>query len=91
MSEPVQLKIKVVPGAATSQLCGWLGDILKIRVNAPPEKGKANKEVERLLAETFSLPVSNVQVAKGKQSPYKTVLIIEISHKEIVKCLEDRL
>ncbi len=46
----ITLKVKVVPGASRTQLSGWLGDMLKVRVSAPPEKGKANAAVEALLA-----------------------------------------
>jgi uncharacterized protein (TIGR00251 family) len=37
--------VKVVPGSSRDQIMGWLGDPLKIKVTAPPEKGKANEAV----------------------------------------------
>jgi len=36
-------KIRVQPGAARNEIVGVQGDALKIKINAPPLKGKANK------------------------------------------------
>ena len=43
------LAIKVVPNASKTEVTGWLGDSLKIRLQATPQDGKADKalKVER--------------------------------------------
>jgi uncharacterized protein (TIGR00251 family) len=45
------LRVKVVPGASRAGIVGLYGDRLKVKVTAPPEDGKANAEVERLVRE----------------------------------------
>ena len=48
-SSPVtRLTVKVVPGASSSAIAGWLGDSLRMRLSAAPERGKANAAVEKL-------------------------------------------
>jgi uncharacterized protein (TIGR00251 family) len=70
-----RLKVKVVPGSSRSVIAGWLEETLKVRVAAPPEKGKANKSVESLIADSLGLPRSSVTVISGKTSPNKTIEI----------------
>jgi uncharacterized protein (TIGR00251 family) len=69
------IQVKVVPKASRDEIAGWLGDRLKIRVSAPPERGKANAAVEKLLAETLGLPPSAVRVVAGATTPLKAVEI----------------
>ena len=79
-----KLKLKVVPGASRTELSGWLGDMLKIRVSAPPEKGKANGAVERLLAEKLGLPKSAITITAGKSAQKKIVEIQGLSSSEVM-------
>ena len=69
----VLLKVKVVPGASRSEIAGWLGDTLKIRVSAPPEKGKANKAILELLCEVLAVPVSEITIKSGSASAHKVL------------------
>lgn len=42
-----RLSLKLVPGSSRDEVVGWLGDSLKVKVKAPPEKGRANKKRRR--------------------------------------------
>ncbi len=70
-----RLQIKVVPGAARDAFSGRLDDHLKLRINATPEKGKANAAVESLIAKTLGLPKSAVRIVAGHSSARKTIQI----------------
>lgn len=78
-----KLKLKVVPGASNTRIAGWLGDALKIRVVAAPEKGKANKEVLGLLSEVLSVPMVNLSLVSGLNSPHKNLEVTGLSLIEI--------
>ncbi len=68
-----RLKVKAVPGASRSEIVGRLGEALKVRVAAPPEGGKANREILDLLATKLGLPASGVSLVSGASSPAKVV------------------
>lgn len=78
------LKLKVVPGASRSEIVGWLGDMLKVKVSAPPEKGKANAAVEVLLARALNLPISSVRIIAGTGSRHKLIEVHGLSNYEIL-------
>jgi len=72
----VSLTVKVVPGSSRTELAGRMGDgTLKIRVAAPPEKGKANAELCAFLAAELSVPKSAVAVVSGHTARLKRVRI----------------
>ena len=80
-----KLKLKVVPGASGSGISGWLGDALKIRVAAPPEKGKANAAVATLVCEALGLPHGAARIVSGGNSLQKVIEVRGLSHSEILE------
>jgi uncharacterized protein (TIGR00251 family) len=72
----VRLKVKVVPKSGRSELTGRMADgTLKARVQAPPEKGKANAELCALIARELGVKPRNVVILSGETSQRKTVLV----------------
>ena len=68
-----RLRLRVKPGARKTAILGVHGGALKVAVSAPPERGKANRAVVELLAETLGLPTSAVTIASGEASKDKVV------------------
>jgi hypothetical protein len=73
----------VVPGSSRDKIAAWLGEDLKIRVSAAPEKGQANAAVEKLLAKALQLPKSCVQIVAGHTSTRKTVEVSQLSDEDV--------
>lgn len=69
------LAIKAIPNAPRSEVVGWLGDTLKVKVHAPPVEGKANEELCAFLAEKLDLPKRAVSVLRGDTSRQKSVRV----------------
>jgi hypothetical protein len=86
---PTRLAIKVVPGASRSELCGWLGDMLKVRISAAPEKGKANVAVVALLADRLGISKKSLTIVSGKSSQQKLVEIHGLSILDVMQKLND--
>lgn len=68
-----RLRLRVSAGASRSRVLGAHAGALKVSVKAPPERGKANREVLALVAEAFSLAPSDVALLAGETSPNKVV------------------
>ena len=84
------LKIKVVPGSSRSKVDGWLGEFLKIRVSAKPERGKANEAVVSLLAETLAIAKQDISISYGASSSRKYIKISNLTDLEIHSRLPPR-
>jgi uncharacterized protein len=70
---PARLRVRVSPGARRPELVGRLGNAWKLRVSAPPERGRANDEVVALLAAGLGLARSEVRVVAGQTTRDKVV------------------
>jgi uncharacterized protein (TIGR00251 family) len=69
----VRLRLRVSAGASRRRILGVHGGALKLSVKAPPEKGRANRDVLALVAEAFGLAPSDVEFVSGETSPDKVV------------------
>jgi uncharacterized protein YggU (UPF0235/DUF167 family) len=74
-----RLRLKVVPGSSRTEIVGWLGERLKIRVAAAPEGGKANAAIEAYLVRVLNTPRNGVRIVAGHGSAYKTVEVQGLS------------
>ena len=83
------LQVKVSPGASSNEAKSWSDEVLKVRVKAPPEKGKANKELRRFLAKLLGLAPSQVTVRSGETSRNKILAIGGLTKSELTDRLKE--
>ena len=77
------IPIKVVPSSSRNKICGWYGKQIKIKVQAPPEGGKANKAVLDLIDRTFGFKKSDIRIVSGETSVDKVVEVIGLSEEDL--------
>jgi len=70
-----RLAVWVQPGARKSEVAGAYQGRLKLKIQAPPVDGKANKAVEKFVASLFGLRPSQVRLENGQSSRSKTLLL----------------
>ncbi|MBN2315495.1 MAG: DUF167 domain-containing protein [Sedimentisphaerales bacterium] len=86
--EGVVFTAKIVPGSSGStRVCGLLDGMLKVKVAAPPEKGKANQCLLKFLAKELGVKKNAVSILSGKTNPVKRVKIVGITAKTLSKKL----
>ena len=83
----VRLHLRVAPGASRPAIVGRLGDAWKIRVAAPPDRGRANDAVVALLADTLGVARPNVRIVAGLASRDKVVEVSAITSREATRRL----
>ncbi len=80
---------KVVPGSSSpTKIAGVLDGMLKIKVAAAPEKGKANQCLIKFLAELLNVKKNSIRIISGQTSPVKQIQISNISIETLLKKLE---
>ena len=87
MEGPTKLTLRVAPGARRGGVVGRRGGVWKIRVAAPPEGGRANDALVRLLADTLAVPRRDVEIVSGHGSRDKIVALAGIGPNEIERRL----
>jgi hypothetical protein len=75
--------IQVIPHASRSEIAGVQEGAFKIKVTAPPVEGAANEACIKLLAKELALKKSQMEISSGAKSRKKTVLVKDISKKEL--------
>ena len=77
------LYVRVTPAAGRDAVLGWQGDALRLSVAAPPERGKANEAVLRLLAEALGLPRQRLRIVRGQTARRKVIAIEGLDEAEV--------
>jgi uncharacterized protein len=70
-----RITVTVAPGAARSELVGRHGDGWRARVAAPPERGRANAALVKLVADALGVAAARVRVVAGHTTRRKIVEI----------------
>jgi len=69
------LKIYLQPKSSKNEIVGPYQDGIKVKVTAPPIKGKANEALIRFLAKELRISPSCIEITKGHHSREKTLSI----------------
>ena len=83
-----RLRVRVAPGARRSSIVGRHGDAWKLSVSAPPEAGRANDAVVKLLAETLQVSRDAVTVLSGHGARDKVVSLGGIEAPDVERRLQ---
>jgi uncharacterized protein (TIGR00251 family) len=77
------LRLKVTPSASRDAVVGWQGDVLRVHVRAPAQRGKANDAVLRLLADALGVERRRLRIVRGETSRQKVVSVDGLDEAEI--------
>jgi len=83
-----RIEVRLLPRAQRSEVVGFEGDVLRVRVTAPPVDGRANTALVALLADALGIAKSDVRVVAGQTSRRKVVALDGITLEETRRRLE---
>ena len=86
----ITISVRVVPNASKSEFAGLYGPSLKVRLNAKPVDGAANKELIRFFSKTFNVAKSCVSIVRGERSKEK-LIAVECREQSIFKSVVETL
>ncbi|OWV67099.1 hypothetical protein ATY76_15810 [Rhizobium sp. R339] len=91
-ADHLRLAIRLTPNAGRDSLDGIEADgeggtLLKARVTAVPEKGRANKALILLVADSLHIPKSSVSLVSG-ETARKKILRIDGDPEDLARKLE---
>ncbi len=69
------LEVRAQPGARREGLVGEWNGLPKLAVAAPPEAGRANEALQRLLADILGLRVAQVSLLRGASARTKAFVV----------------
>lgn len=86
--EGVRLSVKVQPNASRNEVVGEHGGMLKVKIAAIPEGGRANTELVEFMAEVAGLRKADVELVGGPGSRQKVLLLRNTTAEQVHAALE---
>jgi uncharacterized protein len=77
------LSVRLTPRASRDEVTGVVEGALRIRLQAPPVDGKANKALLRFLADLLDLPPSSLAILSGDTGRNKRILIPSLTEEQV--------
>ncbi len=88
VSGGIELAIHVQPKAKRVGIIGQHNQRIRVAVSAPPEGGKANVAVIKLLADELRIPRRQVELIRGTTSRSKDLRVLGVSEDHVWECLQ---
>jgi uncharacterized protein YggU (UPF0235/DUF167 family) len=82
-----RITARVTPRSGRDSLEVGAGGVLSVRVTAPPDEGKANAAVCRVVAGALGVPKSAVAVVRGHTARTKTLEVQGLTDLEVERLL----
>jgi uncharacterized protein len=69
------IHVRLQPRASRDEFAGVVGELLRVRVTAPPIDNRANLHLVEFLAAQFGIAKANIVLAQGHRTRFKVVRI----------------
>jgi len=82
-----KVSLRVYPNAARNEVLGLAEGVLRVKVSAPPVKGKANRELIAFLSQCLGVSKDRLSITSGHTGRNKVIAIEGLSQEEVIQRL----
>jgi uncharacterized protein (TIGR00251 family) len=86
-ADGVVIRVRAQPGTRRNGVTGVREEELCVAVTAPPDRGRANDAIVKVLAETLKVPRSRVKILSGETNRHKRLMVEGVAVDEVVAAL----
>ena len=83
-----KISLRVYPNAPKTEVLESEAGTLRVKLAAPAERGKANRELLAFLSRLLGVSPLSLTITKGRTSRYKTVDVKDLSQDEVTQRLK---
>jgi uncharacterized protein (TIGR00251 family) len=84
---PARITVRLTPRGGRDAIDGWEGDVLRVRVAAPPAESQANESLIRALAKALRVPPTSLSIISGAHARTKTIAISTLDNDDVRRLL----
>ena len=84
-----KISLRIYPNATRNELVGLADGVWRVKISAPPVKGKANKELLVFLSRLLGISEGALTITRGQTSRNKTVAAYGLSLQEALERIQD--
>ncbi|MFC1861301.1 DUF167 domain-containing protein [Chloroflexota bacterium] len=82
-----RLSLRIHPNVARNEVVGMVEGVLRIKIAAPPDKGKANRKLISFLSKCLNVSKDHLDIVSGLTSRNKVIAIEGLDREEALKRL----
>jgi len=78
-----RIAVQVQPNSRKNEIASFEDGVLKVKISAPPVKGKANRELIEFLSDILNISKGSIIIEKGLTSKRKGIVIEGLTQDEV--------
>jgi len=87
LEDKARISVRVYPSAAKNEIAGLTDGELRVKIAAPPVKGKANRELIAFLSRLLGVKKDSISIIKGHTARNKVIIIDGLSRERALELL----
>lgn len=89
MENEAKFSVRVCPNASRNEIIGLSEGTLRVKIAAPPLRGKANKELISLLSRALEISKNYITIVHGQTSRNKIISVSGLSYQQVITRIQD--